>query len=202
MPHTKDNYIFKPDIERISVQGSKDTIKVPFNKINLSNGDSVLVSTVEGPDVNAKTLPKVNEGYTPYIIDGDKKKVKKTQLDFAKEGKVTDYMEYVAIRESFKSGENMPFTPEDVCSQMAKGVAVIPSNINHEECEPMIIGKHFSVKVNANIGASSLSSNFDEEIKKDPWLNLICEIKGKKRLKLKEPKHIFTTCSESKNKIK
>ena len=78
MPHTKDNYIFKPDIERISVQGSKDTIKVPFNKINLSNGDSVLVSTVEGPDVNAKTLPKVNEGYTPYIIDGDKKKVKKT----------------------------------------------------------------------------------------------------------------------------
>lgn len=166
MPHTKDNYIFKPDIERISVQGSKDTIKVPFNKINLSNGDSVLVSTVEGPDVNAKTLPKVNEGYTPYIIDGDKKKVKKTQLDFAKEGKVTDYMEYVAIRESFKSGENMPFTPEDVCSQMAKGVAVIPSNINHEECEPMIIGKHFSVKVNANIGASSLSSNFDEEIKK------------------------------------
>lgn len=43
---------------------------------------------------------------------------------------------------------------------------------------------------------------FDEEIKKDPWLNLICEIKGKKRLKLKEPKHIFTTCSESKNKIK
>ena len=58
MAHLTTNKIFTPDIERISIQGSSPLIKVPFNKINLSNGDSVLVSTVEGPDVNAKTLPR------------------------------------------------------------------------------------------------------------------------------------------------
>ena len=166
MAHLTTNKIFTPDIERISIQGSSPLIKVPFNKINLSNGDSVLVSTVEGPDVNAKTLPKVSETYAPYVIDGDARKVKKTILERAKAGEITPHMEYVAIRESYKSDGDMPFSPEDVREELAKGTAVIPANINHTECEPMIIGKHFSVKVNANIGASSLSSGFDEEIKK------------------------------------
>lgn len=166
MAHLTTNKIFTPDIERISIQGSSPLINVPFNKINLSNGDSVLVSTVEGPDVNAKTLPKVSETYAPYVIEGDARKVKKTILERAKAGEITPHMEYVAIRESYKSDGDMPFSPEDVREELAKGTAVIPANINHTECEPMIIGKHFAVKVNANIGASSLSSGFDEEIKK------------------------------------
>lgn len=108
MAHLTTNKIFTPDIERISIQGSSPLIKVPFNKINLSNGDSVLVSTVEGPDVNAKTLPKVSETYAPYVIDGDARKVKKTILERAKAGEITPHMEYVAIRESYKSDGDMP----------------------------------------------------------------------------------------------
>lgn len=167
MAHKTDNQIFTPDIERIHIEGQSSDIKVPFNRINLSNSESVLVSTVEGSDTNAKVLPKISESFAPYVIDGDARKVRKTILDRAKAGECTPHMEYVAIRESFSSDpDKMAFTKESVLEEIAKGTAVIPANINHPECEPMIIGKKFSVKVNANIGASSLSSGFEEEIKK------------------------------------
>lgn len=166
MSHQKENYIFTPNIEKIAIEGSSSDIKVPFNKINLDNGQHVLVSTVEGPDVNAITLPEVTESYAPYVITDNARKVKKTILEKAKSGEYTKHMEYVAIRESYKNGPDMAFKKEDVLEQLAKGTAVIPCNVNHPECEPMIIGNKFSVKVNANIGASSLSSGYAEEIKK------------------------------------
>ena len=82
----------------------------------------------------------------------------KTQLAYAKEGIITEEMEYVAIRENMnidKLGIKTHITPEFVCSEIAAGRAVLPANINHPEAEPMIIGRNFLVKINTNIGRRS-----------------------------------------------
>ncbi len=110
-----------------------------------------------------------------------------SQLHYAKKGIITPEMEYIAIRENQKIdalksighqheghsfGANTPkglITPEFVRSEVAMGRAVIPSNINHPESEPMIIGRNFLVKVNANIGNSAVSSNIEEEVEKTVW---------------------------------
>ncbi|OMP67171.1 phosphomethylpyrimidine synthase ThiC [Domibacillus epiphyticus] len=84
-----------------------------------------------------------------------------TQMHYAKKGIITPEMEYIAIR------ENMD--PETVCEEVASGRAIIPANINHPESEPMIIGSHFHVKVNANIGNSAVSSSIEEEVEKMTW---------------------------------
>lgn len=165
MSHKISNKQFTPDIEITTIKGSSEDVVVPFNKINLSNQTSLLVSRVQGTS-EGNNLPKSFSNYAPFVQTGNAKKVKKTILDRAKDGEITKHMEYVAIRESFSYGDDMPFTPQTVLDEIASGRAVIPCNVNHDECEPMIIGKKFSVKVNANIGASALSSNYDEEIKK------------------------------------
>jgi phosphomethylpyrimidine synthase len=84
-----------------------------------------------------------------------------TQLHYAKQGIITPEMEFIAIR------ENMD--PEFVRSEVARGRAIIPSNINHPETEPMIIGRNFHVKINANIGNSAVSSSIEEEVEKMTW---------------------------------
>ncbi|MFF5996010.1 phosphomethylpyrimidine synthase ThiC [Lysinibacillus sp. KU-BSD001] len=84
-----------------------------------------------------------------------------TQLHYAKKGIITPEMEFIAIR------ENMD--PEFVRSEVARGRAIIPCNINHPELEPMIIGRNFHVKVNANIGNSAVSSSIEEEVEKMIW---------------------------------
>jgi len=110
-----------------------------------------------------------------------------TQMHYARQGIITPEMEYIAIRENQKRdglsemmlkqhpGENfgkaMPkeITPEFVRAEVAAGRAVITANINHPECEPMIIGRNFLVKVNANIGNSALGSSIQEEVEKMTW---------------------------------
>jgi phosphomethylpyrimidine synthase len=111
-----------------------------------------------------------------------------TQLHYARQGIITPEMEYVAIRENMgrkqltpeilseqqagnSMGASMPqfITPEFVRSEIARGRAVMPCNINHPESEPMIIGRNFLVKVNANIGNSSVSSSIEEEVEKLVW---------------------------------
>ncbi|MDP2805383.1 MAG: phosphomethylpyrimidine synthase ThiC [Gallionellaceae bacterium] len=110
-----------------------------------------------------------------------------TQMHYARQGIITPEMEYIAIRENQKvdgmsemmlkqhPGENfgkaMPkkITPEFVRSEVAAGRAVITTNINHPECEPMIIGRNFLVKINANIGNSALGSSIQEEVEKMTW---------------------------------
>lgn len=84
-----------------------------------------------------------------------------TQLHYARNGIITPEMEFVAIR------ENMD--PEFVRSEIAAGRAIMPSNINHPEAEPMIIGRNFHVKINANIGNSAVSSSIAEEVEKMTW---------------------------------
>jgi phosphomethylpyrimidine synthase len=110
-----------------------------------------------------------------------------TQLQYARQGIITPEMEFVAIRENLGLDSNtptlhhssspssqrsaipFPITPEFVRSEVARGRAIIPANINHPECEPMIIGRNFLVKINANIGNSELGSSIEEEVEKMRW---------------------------------
>lgn len=95
-----------------------------------------------------------------------------TQMHYARKGIITPEMEYVAIRENLDNAERgieSYITPEFVRDEIAAGRALIPANINHPEAEPMIIGSAFSVKINANIGNSALSSGIAEEIDKAMW---------------------------------
>ncbi|MFL4905509.1 phosphomethylpyrimidine synthase ThiC [Streptomyces sp. MMS24-I2-30] len=84
-----------------------------------------------------------------------------TQLAYARRGEITPEMEFVAIRENV--------SPEVVREEIAAGRAVLPANVNHPEIEPMIIGKRFLVKVNANIGNSAVTSSIEEEVEKMTW---------------------------------
>ena len=110
-----------------------------------------------------------------------------TQMHYARKGMVTSEMEYIAIRENQRReelselimrqhpgqhfGAAIPkiITPEFVRDEVARGRAIIPVNINHPEIEPMIIGRNFLVKINANIGNSALSSGIQEEVEKMTW---------------------------------
>jgi phosphomethylpyrimidine synthase len=84
-----------------------------------------------------------------------------TQLRYARDGVVTPEMEFIAVREGL--------SPEFVRDEVARGRAIIPANVNHPESEPMIIGRNFLVKVNANIGNSAVASSIEEEVEKMTW---------------------------------
>jgi phosphomethylpyrimidine synthase len=84
-----------------------------------------------------------------------------TQMHYARRGEITPEMEFIAIRESVR--------PELVRDEVARGRAIIPANVNHPELEPMIIGRNFLVKINANIGNSAVASSIEEEIEKMAW---------------------------------
>ncbi|AHC41393.1 phosphomethylpyrimidine synthase ThiC [Bacillus velezensis M27] len=84
-----------------------------------------------------------------------------TQLHYARKGIITPEMEFIAIREHV--------SPEFVRDEVASGRAIIPSNVNHPESEPMIIGRNFHVKINANIGNSAVTSSIEEEVEKMTW---------------------------------
>lgn len=97
-----------------------------------------------------------------------------TQMHYARQGIITPEMEYVAIRENQHletngNGQDSFITPEFVRQEIAAGRAIIPANINHPEAEPMIIGRKFLVKINANIGNSPTTSSIAEEVEKSLW---------------------------------
>lgn len=95
-----------------------------------------------------------------------------TQMYYAKQGIITAEMEFVAIRENMNNEElgiKTHITPEFVRQEIATGRAIIPGNINHGECEPMIIGRNFLVKINTNLGNSAVSSGIEEEVEKAVW---------------------------------
>jgi phosphomethylpyrimidine synthase len=87
-----------------------------------------------------------------------------TQLHYARRGIVSPEVEFIALREGFDA--------EFVRAEVARGRAIIPANINHPELEPMIIGRHFAVKINANIGNSAVTSSIEEEVDKLRWATL------------------------------
>ena len=124
-------------------------------------------------------LPKIRRGKAGKNV---------TQMYYARQGIVTPEMEYVAVRENMgrakireellaaqhkgeSFGASIPdfITPEFVRDEIARGRAILPNNINHPETEPMIVGRNFLVKVNANIGNSSVTSSIEEEVEKMVW---------------------------------
>ncbi|MCE0493602.1 phosphomethylpyrimidine synthase ThiC [Vibrio salinus] len=137
--------------------------------------------------LNDSTLDELRYGNLPSILCSREGR-RVTQLHYARKGIITPEMEFIAIRENMgrqkladeqlnqqhpgqNFGAHLPkeITPEFVRKEVAEGRAVIPCNINHPESEPMIIGRNFLVKVNANIGNSSVTSSIEEEVEKLVW---------------------------------
>src|SRR5438093_10355599 len=138
-------------------------VRVPVREIALEQGaSSIRVYDTSGPqghDVKAG-LPKLRE---PWVSarrarpsTGSGRAAPVTQLHYARKGEITPEMDFIALREGL---------PADfVRDEVAGGRAIIPANINHLELEPMIIGRNFLVKINANIGNSAVSSSIEEEV--------------------------------------
>jgi phosphomethylpyrimidine synthase len=188
-----------PNSRKVYVEG-RHGVRVPLREIMLSGGEpSLRVYDTSGPrgsDVRAG-LPKLRE---PWILGrGDVERVasrqaplrpdqqpmradvempaallnpplrakdgaRVTQMHYARRGEVTPEMEFIALREGFDA--------ELVRSEVARGRAIIPANINHPEIEPMIIGRAFKVKINANIGNSAVKSSIEDEVEKLRWSTL------------------------------
>ena len=126
-------------------------------------------------NVNSETLAVFNNRTLPRKAHSGRCV---TQMHYARQGIVTPEMEFIAIREnmgrlaageSAVNGSPRMITPEFVRREVAEGRAIIPANINHPESEPMIIGRNFLVKINANIGNSALGSSIGEEVEKMVW---------------------------------
>ncbi len=155
MPTTSYTDAF-PASRKVHVDG------VPMREILLSNGETLRVYDTSGPqghDIRGG-LPKLREPWVTPRRDGRVV----TQLHYARKGVITPEMSFVAGREGLD--------PEFVRSEVARGRAIIPSNINHLELEPMAIGRNFLVKINANIGNSAVSSSIEEEVEKLQWATL------------------------------
>lgn len=140
-------------------------IPMPRHSWILERGD---VESYEGREVKPEDDGvKVASKHTPVFPQMGRKPLRAkqganvTQMHYARNGIITSEMEYVAIREGVE--------PEFVRKEIAEGRAILPANINHPEAEPMIIGRNFHVKVNANIGNSAVSSSIAEEVEKMTW---------------------------------
>ncbi|MDQ3370630.1 MAG: phosphomethylpyrimidine synthase ThiC [Myxococcota bacterium] len=150
-----------PASEKVYVEA--DGLKVPVRRIHLSGGEpSFDVYDTSGPhgiDPH-QGLPKLRKPWIDARMrDGDSGN--RSQMHYARRGIITQEMKFVALRESC--------TPEFVRDELARGRAILPANINHPESEPMIIGRNFLVKINANIGNSAVSSTIGEEVDKLRW---------------------------------
>ena len=139
---------------------SGDDIRVPVRRVHLTNGEHLDVYDTSGPYTDADAAIDLEAGLphlrAPWIAGREG-----TQLDAARAGVVTAEMQYCAAREGV--------SPETVRTEVAAGRAVIPANRCHPELEPMIIGKAFAVKINANIGNSAVTSSIAEEVEKMVW---------------------------------
>lgn len=140
-------------------------IPTPCHSWIMERGD---VEAYEGREVKPEDDGvKVASKHTPVFPQMDRQPLRAkqganvTQMHYARNGIITSEMEYVAIREGVE--------PEFVRKEIAEGRAILPANINHPEAEPMIIGRNFHVKVNANIGNSAVSSSIAEEVEKMTW---------------------------------
>lgn len=130
---------------------------VPFRRVHLTNGEHLDLYDTSGPYTDCAAAIDLDAGLPRRTVTRDRG----TQLQRARTGEVTAEMSFIAER------EGVP--PELVRDEVARGRAVIPANHNHPEAEPMVIGKAFAVKVNANIGNSAVSSSIAEEVDKMVW---------------------------------
>ncbi len=175
-----------PFQRKVYVQGSRPDLRVPAREVVLSptpathgaeaNAPLRLYDT-SGPYTDpavvtdfGRGLPKLRSAWIRERGDVEETATGAlrakagrtvTQLHYARQGRITPEMEFIAIREGV--------SPELVRDEVARGRAIVPSNINHPETEPMIIGRRFLVKINANIGNSAVASSIDEEVEKMTW---------------------------------
>ena len=177
-----------PNSKKIYIDGSRG-IRVPIREIHLTGGEPPLqVYDTSGPrevDVRNGLAPLREEWIrerevveTPRVRmsspdiempSGLSRRTFRglspvTQMTYARRGEITPEMEFVAIREDVQ--------PDFVRDEVARGRAIIPANINHPEIEPMVIGRNFKVKINANIGNSAVTSSIEEEVEKLRWATL------------------------------
>jgi phosphomethylpyrimidine synthase len=164
-------------------------LAVPFREIGLAEGASFRVYDTSGPYTDPDVAIDVKRGLprarAPWIAERKTAGQPVTQLELARAGIVTKEMVYIAHRENIgraraaearlengeSFGASIPafVTPEFVREEVARGRAIIPANINHLESEPMIIGRNFLTKINANIGNSAVTSSVEEEVEKMVW---------------------------------
>ncbi|MFG2073782.1 phosphomethylpyrimidine synthase ThiC [Nonomuraea maritima] len=140
-------------------------LRVPMRQVNLSNGSAVTLYDTSGPYTDPSFEPDLRRGLPrrreQWVRERREKGEPVTQYGCARRGLVTREMEFVAVREGV--------TAEFVRQEVAAGRAIIPANVNHPETEPMIIGRNFLVKINANIGNSAVTSSIEEEVEKMTW---------------------------------
>ena len=181
---SESNGFFKPfpQSRKIYVPGKLfPDLKVAMREISLDDPKCPVLPVYDtsgaygDPDKTIdvkKGLERIRE---PWIRERlEKDGAHKTQMQYAREGVITREMEYVAIRENQKMDEIFgsngdAITPEFVRKELAEGRAIIPANVNHPECEPMIIGRNFLTKINSNIGNSSVASSIEQEVEKMVW---------------------------------
>ncbi|WP_167106940.1 phosphomethylpyrimidine synthase ThiC [Mycobacterium sp. DL592] len=136
----------------------EDGARVPFRRVSTADGEHLDLYDTSGPYTDPNAVIDLRAGLAPragVVTD------RGTQLQRARTGEITAEMAFIAAREGVPA--------ELVRSEVAAGRAVIPANHNHPESEPMIIGKAFGVKVNANIGNSAVTSSIGEEVDKMVW---------------------------------
>ncbi|UJW36539.1 phosphomethylpyrimidine synthase ThiC [Saccharothrix sp. AJ9571] len=136
-------------------------LRVPARRIDLSTGDHFDVYDTSGPYTDPDVTIDVHSGLHRLRAGWADGREHNTQLGWAKAGVITREMEFIAARERV--------SPEFVRDEVARGRAVIPVNRRHPESEPMIIGKNFLVKINANMGNSAVWSSVEEEVDKMVW---------------------------------
>ncbi|GAB2676707.1 phosphomethylpyrimidine synthase ThiC [Kribbella swartbergensis] len=155
----------RPSVTTGPISGSekiyRGELRVPARRVHLSNGEHFDLYDTSGPYTDASATIDVQAGLPALRRDWIAGREPLTQLAHARAGTITEEMRYVAVREGVE--------PEFVRDEVARGRAVIPANRRHPESEPMIIGKKFLVKVNANIGNSAVTSSIEEEVEKLVW---------------------------------
>ncbi|PKW13957.1 phosphomethylpyrimidine synthase ThiC [Saccharopolyspora spinosa] len=142
-------------------RNTESGLQVPFRCIELTNGEHLDVYDTSGPYTDENANIDVHSGLQRMRAEWTDGREHRTQLGWARAGVITREMEYIATREGVPA--------ELVRDEVASGRAVIPANRCHPESEPMIIGKKFLVKVNANIGNSAVTSSVEEEVEKMVW---------------------------------
>jgi phosphomethylpyrimidine synthase len=143
--------------------GSSPDIRVPYREVELTNGTTFGFYDTSGPYTDpgyagGDVLPRLR---ADWIAQRPAQDGAVTQRAYARRGVITPEMEFAAAR------EGVP--PEMVRDEVAAGRAVLPANVNHPESEPMVIGRAFLVKINANIGNSAVTSSIPEEVGKMRW---------------------------------
>lgn len=138
-----------------------DSLRIPLRRVTLTNGEHLDLYDTSGPYTDTDADIDLDAGLPKTRDTWERPESNRTQLECARDGVITPEMRYCAAREGVSA--------ELVRSEVARGRAVIPANHRHGELEPMIIGKKFAVKINANIGNSAVTSSVAEEVEKMVW---------------------------------